>query len=1081
MKTLNSLKSVYQSIFFFSLIFYTANLYGQDDTYPNPDIISKYAVSPTAASLGKFSEIPVSNYNGIPNISIPIAEVKTGLIQMPVTLNYHAGGIKVDERAGNVGLGWALASSGVINRTVLGLPDNNAGWSQLYQYYNGQMTQSQKVEYINGIANGTYDAQPDIYQVNVGSISFRFYNTGTNQWEVMPKNPRARVEYNTGGFTWIITDEKGIRYKFNDPESTFITTTNYSGDSGYDGGTSSAITSWYLTEIEDPNGNKVNYQYDVYNSSVYVRSSESVSVPDPTSSGLTRIDRVYTSSDTPTKFLKKIIYSNGTIEFTPSTQERQDATGDRSIASIKITEGAQIRYFNFYYSYFQANTTGVPLVWQNQDKYRLRLDSLKERDASGVFKPPYVFTYNYTYGLPYRNSYAQDHWGYYNGKNNTISVSYEEGGVKKGANKDPDPTYAIGGSLTQIKYPTGGGITLEYEGNKYYAEGGNALIDSTLTNLYGSNGTGSTDYNFQTAFSIQTVFIPNGSQLNVIPQITVEGVTPDCSCSVATYITGGPNNQTYNIINNQQIQLPAGNYVLHGNITNEFAGNPYVDFNISLKATVKSITGGRTVNGPGLRIKRIVKNFSGATEYLYFGYLDPATGRESGQLSGLPEYVSDLTISPSSGFQLNYQVYSSASNYPLANTQSYYIGYSTVTVTREANGEGGKTVYYYTNYKDHNDYNVVTGFPFPPSSSVDWMRGVLIRQEEYKKDGGSFILLKRYGYKYDVQAGSEGVGKGLKVGTVHSINYPTDPAEVYAGRATVSYDIGTNAFLLQRDTLVEDVTAGLNVISEYTYNSKYQLGLKKSSESDGSFKVTYISYPDDYPSGTTFIDNMKTNYLLSYPIEQVIWKESGTTKTILSGTVTRYQTGGKGLIDRIDRLETTAPLASASFKFSNRTTGTVPPSGTASAFSPDGHYKLALTYNSYDSKGNPTQVTPADGVPISYVWSYGSQYPVAEIRNATYSAVQTALGGSTTVSSFSSDSRSDADVRSFLAPLRSSTGLNGATATVYTYKPLVGMTSMTDAAGHTTYYQYDGFGRLQTVKDTEQKTTDTYDYHYRNQ
>lgn len=61
--------------------------------------------SPGTASLGKYLEIPVSNYTGIPQIQIPISLIKEGDISVPVTLSYHSGGIKVDEVASSSGLG----------------------------------------------------------------------------------------------------------------------------------------------------------------------------------------------------------------------------------------------------------------------------------------------------------------------------------------------------------------------------------------------------------------------------------------------------------------------------------------------------------------------------------------------------------------------------------------------------------------------------------------------------------------------------------------------------------------------------------------------------------------------------------------------------------------------------------------------------------------------------------------------------------------------------------------------------------------------------------------------------------------
>src|SRR5258708_3823356 len=83
--------------------------------------------SPNVASLGKFGDYPVSYFTGLPGISIPLFEVKSGSLSIPITLSYHASGIKPTDVAGWVGLGWALSAGGQVSRSVHGKPDEAAG------------------------------------------------------------------------------------------------------------------------------------------------------------------------------------------------------------------------------------------------------------------------------------------------------------------------------------------------------------------------------------------------------------------------------------------------------------------------------------------------------------------------------------------------------------------------------------------------------------------------------------------------------------------------------------------------------------------------------------------------------------------------------------------------------------------------------------------------------------------------------------------------------------------------------------------------------------------------------------------
>jgi YD repeat-containing protein len=51
--------------------------------------------------------------------------------------------------------------------------------------------------------------------------------------------------------------------------------------------------------------------------------------------------------------------------------------------------------------------------------------------------------------------------------------------------------------------------------------------------------------------------------------------------------------------------------------------------------------------------------------------------------------------------------------------------------------------------------------------------------------------------------------------------------------------------------------------------------------------------------------------------------------------------------------------------------------------------------------------------------------------------------------------------------------------TTFTHQALIGVTSMTDENHQTTYYEYDGLNRLETVRDSDKNIVRHYDYKYR--
>ena len=75
-------------------------------------VLKNYTPSPEAYSLMEYSEIPVSLYTGVPDISIPIYTIRVGNYSLPISLRYHASGIKVGQEASRIGLGMILRGIG---------------------------------------------------------------------------------------------------------------------------------------------------------------------------------------------------------------------------------------------------------------------------------------------------------------------------------------------------------------------------------------------------------------------------------------------------------------------------------------------------------------------------------------------------------------------------------------------------------------------------------------------------------------------------------------------------------------------------------------------------------------------------------------------------------------------------------------------------------------------------------------------------------------------------------------------------------------------------------------------------------
>lgn len=485
------------------LVVYTASAQG-------PQLATVTPPSPASQAFQKYGDIPVSAYTGVPNISVPIYTIKSHDITVPISLSYHASGIKVSEDATNVGLGWVLNAGGTLSRNVVGLDDwqganyfNGTGGNTILdfagfigptqaistgcnlQMFNKAPNAQQTIWNYNidtfEQAAPVFDFQPDQYYYNFAGHSGKFELLRNKQAVIQNLEKIKIYPIASDGSTWEAKTADGFTYDF-------MLNEYYHDNANH-------FSTWYLTKITSPLGNTVTFVYTANSSYVtsvggYSETRDDYDNADNDPS-LVVTNTGWQKGYNPGKWyysqeLTEIDFTNGKVVFSYSNL-RQDLPNADQLDSIRVYRTGQTspdKTIAFNYSYFNGNVdasfnlNGSPTP---QQSLRLRLDSVTEKGYFGgqyIKNPPYSFTYNQS-ELPAKTSFARDHWGYFNGKlghtsliptflplNNGSNVFMAQLGLM-GVERDADPNYSSAFILTQIKYPTGGYTTFDYESNDF--------------------------------------------------------------------------------------------------------------------------------------------------------------------------------------------------------------------------------------------------------------------------------------------------------------------------------------------------------------------------------------------------------------------------------------------------------------------------------------------------------------------------------------------------------------------------------------------------------------------------------------
>ena len=477
-------------------------------------------------------EVSPSMYTGTINLSVPIYEYKDKDFTIPITATYSSNGNMPNQIAGILGPGWNLEIGGSITIETNGIPDygenvkhvqgfytvhrnnpftshqTNKWWRFMFTLFdNGSGTGAPEILWVPGNIpthnhEGELDAQPDIFHFRVPGHSGKFhlgfhgdvifYDTPLNPSGYrlqIDTVPISNLPYEFSKFHEIIlTTPDGYRYIFDgNPEHPNVDISKSGERSIYD-----IITAWHLTRMEAPDGRWASFQYSALTHSTFVPGSAMVDggvtdtqhytappiIAHYSATEIQNTDRIR-RNDTRTAKLDQITFSDGsTIRLIYSVMD--SSNGDQykeNPASSQIKGYANtIRLSDIYVTkagnpdnVARASFTHARNTNGGQTNY------LQSITVSGIG----TYSFNYTgwndasRPYPLQNTFSVDHWGYFNGKNN--SAFYPATNVNTGAPnestagsiRNPDHNYAVLGMIEKITYPTGGYTTFEYEPHTY--------------------------------------------------------------------------------------------------------------------------------------------------------------------------------------------------------------------------------------------------------------------------------------------------------------------------------------------------------------------------------------------------------------------------------------------------------------------------------------------------------------------------------------------------------------------------------------------------------------------------------------
>ncbi len=984
--------------------------------------------TPNASKMTEYFSQRPNMYTGTANVSIPLHTIDFDGWSLPISISYNAGGVRTNEEAGEVGLGWALNATGVISRTIQGGDDLFPGYNNQYKgfVYNDRAVNSNlnyqynnpNVAIVELCASGTPcdttyykhllvarpDTQPDLFSYNFFGYNGSFVLTqkvvtGTIKVIKLTKDA-CKVSFNEGTMSFTVTTPDGYVGEFsvkeksttmssvsdqiNAPTWNEVFTNTCWGENHINiqldciwAGRFKTTSSWYLAKITSPRKQVITFKYDLnadgsspYLSNTRSYGEQSSNIPFPILFQTVH-EHVY---------LKRIISESDSVQFNMET--REDLRTNKIFTAAGTGE------------YFPDGLMHNSVLRPLQTPKRYTGITISSKLPSSTFNKNIVFTQSY------------------------FNQQYQD---QIPGNQSETELMWLRSRLDRVK--------IDDQEYRFYYEKGTKGIPKKLTSA--------TDhFGFYNGMDANTSMLP--------PRI----VTGPNSCDLPTANYNSVS--TFGVINERAPNFEFGKAGLLTKVYYPTQGYTVFEYEPHIYQPDLTLTFREdyTLPGGGARIKSI-KEYDYDDQLVLnrsYQYVQTVNSPISGSTGKLMvplfnRYANFVRAPVGNTTQMALSachfLYTTGSSIPGNNSaEGKVIGYSKVHEIVE-----GPSSYRNTYYFENRPNQIVSGNGF--SISYPNLNGQATEVRNYNSSGN----VVRYHINQDYEHYYE---------QVTAISYGTSPFDPYAFGYVTPYYLKSTFIKPFTETSYEgdtqtgftdaDIASGIpankaiQTSKTYTFNSNFLPKTEQVTGSSNDVYVTTFYRPCDYATPSATLKHMKYANMVSPVIEQVQTKNG----VVISAAGNRYV---------YDSLPKGITNLMASYAY-NRSLGAYTASTNGDGFGSS--YEPKINFNSYDANtGKLLQYTTEDGVIHSFIWGYNSQLPIVHAVGVTYADLSTAYNAAILTPS------------TYEATLRSHAKTNNKQLTTYVHNPSIGVTKVTDPAGAKNTYEYDAYGRLVLARDTK--------------